>query len=73
MKYSLLLTVFFLGLLIGLTAITELKTTGQATRCYAENQLCECEEDCKCGNITIPLDYCLKNVGSAEPSSIPVK
>jgi len=60
MKYGILLTALFLGILVGLTIFSQPEITGSAAlNCYAENELCNCDKkECRCGNITMPASYC---------------
>ena len=65
MKYKMLIFIFCIGILVGITIFAP-KTntiTGSATEnCYVENQLCECgEKECVCGNKTVPADYFTNN------------
>ncbi|MCX6708682.1 MAG: hypothetical protein NTW67_03475 [Candidatus Woesearchaeota archaeon] len=63
MRYTILIAVLCLGILIGVTIFTQPEIRGltgsAALNCYANNELCDCDEkECKCGNITIPKTFC---------------
>jgi hypothetical protein len=61
MKYRIILAVFCLGILIGVTLFSQPTTTGKATECYVDNELCTCDEkECVCGEKTVNADYCSK-------------
>ncbi len=61
MNYRIILAVFCLGILIGVTFFSQPEITGKATECYVDNELCTCDEkECVCGEKTINADYCSK-------------
>ena len=68
MKTKILIVTLFLGILVGLTMFSGNNTpTSAATTCYAENEPCVCDTvECKCGEITLPAEYCFSDTNSQE-------
>jgi len=61
MKYRILIVIFLVGVVLGLAIFQPTQTGAGVVDCYVENELCICQEECLCGDVTVPLEYCNPN------------
>lgn|GEM_PF-2822655 len=67
MNPRILITAFFLGLLIGVAVFYEPPTPTAAVTCTLNNKPCTCDDAvCVCGDATIDAKLCTQDLNSNE-------